>query len=79
VLLGFVALQTLGVALIPVVAPYLQERLAINDAQIGLLISAFTLAVALAAMARYAMLACLALAGAAAAAGYIVLRRRTAS
>lgn len=50
VLTAFVALQMLGVALIPVVAPYLQDRFAIDDAQVGLLASAFTLAVALAAI-----------------------------
>ena len=117
VLMAFAALQMLGVALIPVVTPYLQDRFAVDDAQIGLLTATFTLGVALVAIpmgarvlvlgrqdvvrgrrpvprrqphpggagdgrndgyvAGYAMLACLALAGAAA--GYIVLRRRTAS
>ena len=50
VLMAFVALQMLGVALIPVVTPYLQDRFAVSDAQIGLLAATFTLAVALVAI-----------------------------
>lgn len=50
VLTAFVALQMLGVVLVPVVAPSLQSRFAIDDAQVGLLASAFTLAVALVAI-----------------------------
>ncbi|HTX71108.1 MAG TPA: hypothetical protein VMH50_18420 [Thermoleophilia bacterium] len=50
VLMAFVALQMLGVALIPVVTPYLQDRFTVSDAQIGLLAATFTLAVALVAI-----------------------------
>jgi predicted MFS family arabinose efflux permease len=47
VLLAFVSLQTVGIALIPVVTPFLQDHYHLRDAQIGLLTSAFALAVAL--------------------------------
>ena len=50
VLMAFVALQMLGVALIPVVTPYLRDRFSVSDAQVGLLAATFTLAVALAAI-----------------------------
>jgi predicted MFS family arabinose efflux permease len=50
VLLAFVALQTVGVVMMPVVVPYLQQRFPMNDAQVGLLTSAFALAVALVAI-----------------------------
>lgn len=50
VLLAYVALQTAGVAIIPVVTPFLQDRFTLSDAQIGLLTSAFALAVALVAI-----------------------------
>ena len=50
VLLAYVALQTGGVAIIPVVTPFLQSRFTLSDAQIGLLTSAFALAVALVAI-----------------------------
>lgn len=50
VLMAFVALQMLGITMIPVLTPYLQDRFAIDDAQIGLLTAAFTLAVSLAAI-----------------------------
>ena len=50
VLMAFVAMQTVGVVMIPVVTPFLQERFSVSDAQIGLLTSAFALAVALASI-----------------------------
>jgi predicted MFS family arabinose efflux permease len=50
VLMSFVALQTVGVVLIPVVAPQLQDRFGMSEAQIGLLTSAFALAVAVTAI-----------------------------
>jgi predicted MFS family arabinose efflux permease len=50
VLLAFVALQTVGVVMMPVVVPFLQDRLTLSDAQVGLLTSAFALAVALVAI-----------------------------
>ncbi len=45
--MAFVALQTVGIALIPVVTPFLKDHYQLSDAQIGLLTSAFALAVAL--------------------------------
>ena len=45
--MAFVAMQTVGVVMIPVVTPFLQERFSVSDAQVGLLTSAFALAVAL--------------------------------
>lgn len=47
VLMAFVALQTVGVTVIAVCTPLLQERFAFSAAQIGLLTSAFALAVGL--------------------------------
>ena len=50
VLLAFVALQTVGIVMMPVVVPFLQDRFTLSDAQVGLLTSAFALAVALVAI-----------------------------
>ena len=50
VLMAFVALQTVGIALIPVVTPFLKDHYHLGDAQIGLLTSAFALAVAAASI-----------------------------
>jgi predicted MFS family arabinose efflux permease len=48
--MGLVALSNVGLALVPVVAPALQDRFAFSDAQVGLLNSIFALAVGLAAI-----------------------------
>ncbi len=50
VLMSFVALQTVGVTVVAVCAPVLQERFGFSAAQIGLLTSAFALAVGLTAI-----------------------------
>ena len=50
VLMAFVALQTAGVVMMPVLVPFLQDRCPMSDAQVGLLTSAFALAVALVAI-----------------------------
>jgi predicted MFS family arabinose efflux permease len=50
VLLAFVALQTVGITLIPVVTPFLKDNYHLSDAQIGLLTSAFAVAVAVTAI-----------------------------
>ena len=50
VLMAFVALQTAGVVMMPVLVPFLQDRYPMSDAQVGLLTSAFALAVALVAI-----------------------------
>lgn len=49
-LMALVALQNASVALIPVVAPSLQQRFAFSDAEIGLLTSVFALAIGLSAI-----------------------------
>ena len=50
VLMAFVALQTVGVTVVAVCTPVLQERFGFSAAQIGLLTSAFALAVAVTAI-----------------------------
>ena len=50
VLMAFVALQTVGVTVIAVCTPILQERFGLSAAQIGLLTSMFALAVAITAI-----------------------------
>lgn len=50
VLLAFVALQTVGVTVVAVCAPILQQRFDFSAAQIGLLTSAFALAVGITAI-----------------------------
>lgn len=50
VLLAFVALQTIGTVMLPVVAPFLQDHYALSDAQVGLLTSAFALAIGVGAI-----------------------------
>jgi predicted MFS family arabinose efflux permease len=50
VLMGFVALQTVGVTVVAVCTPVLQERFGLSAAQIGFLTSAFALAVAITAI-----------------------------
>lgn len=50
VLLTFVALQTIGTVMLPVVAPFLVQRFGLSDAQVGFLTSGFALAVGLGAI-----------------------------
>ncbi len=50
VLMGYVALQTVGVTVVAVSAPVLQERFGFSAAQVGLLTSMFALAVGLTAI-----------------------------